>query len=120
MKEPLYVRPAASVENILHLFKKGTVHSAIVTKDPENMVCEASAVVQYICSTEEEKTEKFDHMNSILGEHKHDVLGLITMERLIESIMSIHIMDEKDADNLNDSMATSMMNHSAISHVSHK
>ena len=35
MKEPLYVRPAASVENILQLFKKGTVHQAIVTMEPE-------------------------------------------------------------------------------------
>ena len=114
------MRPAASVENILQLFKKGTVHCAIVTKDPENMVREASAVVHYICSSEEQRTEKFDQMNSTLGKHKHDVLGLVTMERLIESILSIHIMDEKDTENLNDSCATSMMNQSAVSNFSVK
>lgn len=111
MKEPLYVKPLATVENIMQLFKKGCVHQAIVTKDPENMVREASAVVQYICCPDEEKTQKLDKINSTIGKHKHEVLGLITMERLIESILSIHIMDEKDADNLNDSCATSM-NHS--------
>lgn len=58
-------------------------------------------------------------MNSTLGKNKHDVLGLITMERLIESILSIHIMDEKDAENLNDSCATSI-NHSVYSTLSRK
>ena len=42
------------------------------------------------------------------------------MERLIESILSIHIMDEKDTENLNDSCATSMMNQSAVSNFSVK
>ena len=44
-------------------------------------------------------------------------MGLITMERLIESILSISIKDEKDVDHshLNDSCATSM---AAQSHFS--
>jgi CBS domain containing-hemolysin-like protein len=53
MKEPLYVKPEACVESILSLFKKGTVHQAIVTSDPQTMVKEASAVVEYICAKPE-------------------------------------------------------------------
>jgi CBS domain containing-hemolysin-like protein len=55
MKEPLYVKPAACVESILQLFKKGTVHQAIVTNDPQAMVKEASAVVEFICAKDEDK-----------------------------------------------------------------
>ena len=57
MKEPLYVRPEARVENILQLFKKGTVHQAIVTQEPQAIVKEASAVVENIYATDNQKPE---------------------------------------------------------------
>ena len=85
------------------------------------MVREASAVVGYICAKEEDKGQKEEEMNSVLeGKLNHNFIGLITMERLIESILSITIMDEKDVDRChhNESCATSM-NHSHYSGNGH-
>lgn len=51
-------------------------------------------------------------MNKVINlEYKHAFMGLITMERLIESILSITIMDEKDIDRSHHSEATSMHSH---------
>ena len=50
---------------------------------------------------------------ALKGKLNHNFIGLITMERLIESILSITIMDEKDIDHHyhNESCATSMHSH---------
>ena len=87
------------------------------------MVREASAVVGYICAKEEEKSKKQEEMNLALdGKLNHNFIGLITMERLIESILSITIMDEKDIDRShhNESCATSMNNSHYSGHLNMK
>ena len=75
------------------------------------MVKEASAAVEYIHAKNESKTEIIQKYESNQPKQDHSFMGLITMERLIESILNISIKDEKDTDRsqLSDSCANSMM-----------
>lgn len=82
------------------------------------MVREASAVVEYICAKDDLKSEKLDNLDSLLaGSQNHSFIGLITMERLIESILSITIRDEKDLDRSADSCTTSIANSHYSGHL---
>ena len=101
MKEPLYVQPGAKCEHILKLFRKGHNHMAIVVADPESLVAEAEAVVNHICQEGPGNVQLLSTQEILSREPlKHDVLGIITMENLLESILNLKILDEKDVDKL--------------------
>lgn len=57
IKEPLYVKPEASLESILKLFKQGFVHQAIVVNDPERLVLDAERVVQWLCCEDQDEQQ---------------------------------------------------------------
>jgi hypothetical protein len=74
-----------------------------VVNNPDIIVQQAEAVVRFICNTDDSKSEELENkMNEIVNSghggkpFKHDVLGILTMEKLFESIFDFKIMDEKD------------------------
>lgn len=74
-----------------------------MVNNPDVIVQQAEAVVRFICNTDDSKSEELENkMNKIVNcgyggkPFKHDVLGILTMEKLLESILNFKIMDEKD------------------------
>ena len=115
----MYVKPEASLESIIHLFKQGYVHQAIVVNNPEKLVQNAEKVVQYLCC------DKLDEQKLLLSQiekmsQKHSVLGIVTMEKVLESYLNMRILDEKDNEKrLNQNLNDTYQNSSFISDKDH-
>lgn len=87
IKTPIYADPEATVGNMLNIFKEGSAHLAIVCDDPERIVDETNLVLEAIKSGT-------DQQLSVGG--SHNIIGITTLEKIIEQILSMSILDEKD------------------------
>ena len=95
IKEPLYVKPDTSLETILKLFQQGFVHQAIVVDNPEAISKDAETVAQYLC--EENEDESKNQLDALQKQtKKHNVMGIVTMEKVLETYLNTKFLDEKD------------------------
>jgi hypothetical protein len=76
---------------MLNIFKKGSAHLAIVCEDSEKMVYEADLLNAAIQKGTDQQ----------LSTSHHNVIGITTLEKIIEQILSMPILDEKDLDKRN-------------------
>lgn len=88
---PIYANPQATVGNMLNIFKKGSAHLAIVCEDSQKMVYEADLLNEAIKKGTDQQ----------LSTSRHNVIGITTLEKIIEQILSMPILDEKDLDKKN-------------------
>lgn len=92
--EPVYVTPEASLDSILAIFRKGSVHCAIVTNQPKDIAQEAKASAHYL-----KKGDDKADANSVasgLGQTRYTYHGIVTMENVLEGMLNMSIKDEKD------------------------
>lgn len=57
IKNPPYVKTETKTEHILQCFKQGQVHMSVLVKNPDQLVEEAEAVVNYLRAPEDRKEE---------------------------------------------------------------
>ncbi|CDW80843.1 UNKNOWN [Stylonychia lemnae] len=86
IKTPIYASPSATVGQMLNIFKEGSAHLAVVCQDPERLVDEANDLLEAI-------KQGRDQQVSVTS---HQILGITTLEKIIEQIISMPILDEKD------------------------
>jgi len=77
LREPLFVRPSLGLPEMLSLFRKGRCHIAMVSLDP---------VSSLLCMREGRPCE----------DERTEVLGIVTLEDVIEKILQHEIIDETD------------------------
>ena len=89
IRTPVYASPQATVGNMLNIFKEGTAHLAIVVLNPKQIVDETNLVLEAI---------KLDNDMQLSTSTQHQIIGITTLEKIIEQILRTHIFDEKDMD----------------------
>ena len=72
---------------MLNIFKKGTGHLAIVVEDPHTINQDAQSILQAM--------QRGGDMQLSASFH-HGVIGITTLEKIVEQILSMSILDEKD------------------------
>jgi metal transporter CNNM len=77
LREPLFVRPSLGLPEMLSLFRKGRCHIAMVSLDP---------ISSLLCMREGRPCE----------DERTEVLGIVTLEDVIEKILQHDILDETD------------------------
>jgi CBS domain containing-hemolysin-like protein len=75
---------------MLNTFKSGSTHMAIVCNDPALMVEEADKVLEAI--------KRGTDMQLSIGHH--EILGITTLEKVLEEILNMPILDEKDIEKI--------------------
>lgn len=104
LRKPIFVSPHTKFEELLHFFLMGKSHMAIVSDNPQMME-------EYVRSFEDvagelsmlvvESSRNETEPSAVNNKNKGDgaeVLGLITLEDLIEYIIKEDILDEADYD----------------------
>eukprot|EP00347_Sterkiella_histriomuscorum_P014098 403362175 len=86
IKTPIYASPTATVGQMLNIFKEGTAHLAIVCNDPQSLVNETNLILDAIKQQKDQQ----------LSVQQHSIIGITTLEKIIEEIISMPILDEKD------------------------
>lgn len=100
---PAYIKPDAAVESVLEVFREGNVHQAIICDDIVDLTRETEAVSQYIMASDDQRDEKKELAEAIIAEddqRKHNVIGIVTFENVLESVLDMDIKDEKDAEKI--------------------
>ncbi len=75
---------------MLNKFKQGTAHLAIVVEDPQKIVSDTDKLM--------EAMHKGTDMQMSVSAIRHEIIGITTLEKIIEKILSTAILDEKDVD----------------------
>jgi CBS domain containing-hemolysin-like protein len=102
LRKPIFISQNEKFETLLNKFLKGKSHMAIVTDDPQKME-------EYLAGFEDNAGDislyEQDGLDSENGNIKRtenepaQILGLLTLEDLIEFIIKEDILDEADYDN---------------------
>ena len=100
LRKPIFISPNEMFEGLLNLFLNGKSHMAIVTDDPEKMD-------EYLHGLEDVAGDisildgdmNDDVHTKRLEKEPANVLGVLTLEDLIEFIIKEDILDEADYDN---------------------
>eukprot|EP00344_Euplotes_crassus_P003404 CAMPEP_0196996352 /NCGR_PEP_ID=MMETSP1380-20130617/2254_1 /TAXON_ID=5936 /ORGANISM="Euplotes crassus, Strain CT5" /LENGTH=550 /DNA_ID=CAMNT_0042412287 /DNA_START=71 /DNA_END=1723 /DNA_ORIENTATION=+ len=96
LRKPLFISPKEKFEGLLNHFTKGRSHMAIITDDPIKMDKYAQGLEENANERSLGEGSKDDTMKSDIKPAK--VLGLLTLEDLIEYIIKEDILDEADYD----------------------
>ena len=93
LRKPMFCSPNTSIIEMLGKFKEGRSHLAMITEDPvkREKFIEAEENQDESLFQEENYTEK-------LLEKPPQVLGLVTIEDVIEMLINSKISDEHDYD----------------------
>jgi hypothetical protein len=73
---------------MLSIFKEGSAHLAVVCEDPQRLVNDANIVLEAIKQGKDQQ----------LAITTHNIIGITTLEKIIEQIINMQILDEKDID----------------------
>jgi methylphosphotriester-DNA--protein-cysteine methyltransferase len=76
---------------MLNIFKQGTAHLAIVVENPKTMVTDTEALTESL-------RQGTDMQMAASQTLDHGVMGITTLEKIIEKILSTAILDEKDVE----------------------
>ena len=88
LKNPLIVEPTATLGMMMNSFSKGAAHIALICKDAEQMMFEAEAVLNQILHPHADQP--------LTVTTKMNLEGLCTFEDVLESVLQVDILDEKD------------------------
>lgn len=92
-KPPLVIHPNESLFTLLREFRKGKSHMAFITEQVESLQRKFGLSRNNSCN------ENFLYLN---GDNNYDVkvLGIVTLEDVIENIFKVEIYDEDDYENM--------------------
>lgn len=101
LRKPIFISPNEDFETLLQQFSIGKSHMAIVSEDP-------SAMMEYVNRYEDVAGELSFHIPELIDKTNEDaqseifkvpsVVGLLTLEDLIEYFIKVDIHDEADYD----------------------
>ena len=106
IRDPIYIHRQASLQSIMKKFKNGALHQAVVCEDPEGMQVELIALVKKIQQAnlveesqvgEEEDYETIYENLFNINTEGYKVSGIVSMENVLEYLLGMQILDEKDA-----------------------
>lgn len=89
LKKPLVISPRMNLLELLREFKKGKSHMAFITEQVKDL----QKKLNYISTGRSDKERK---ENSNI-----QVIGIVTLEDVIEKMINIEILDEDDYDHIN-------------------
>ena len=101
LRKPIFISPNEDFESMLHQFSIGKSHMAIVSEDPQAMIEygnryeDVAGELSFHIHEPRDKVEDTQINESI---KVPNVLGLLTLEDLIEYIIKVDIRDEADYD----------------------
>ena len=99
LRKPIFIKPNQKVETLLKMFLQGKSHMAIISNDPTRMDDYIKNFQEYggdlSLFMDEEENENNKETNDY---DPPEVLGLLTLEDLIEYIIKEDILDEADYD----------------------
>lgn len=100
LRKPIFISSNEKLEVLVKEFSKGKSHMAIVTDDPEKMEDYLNGLEEVAGEVSMLDGDFLDpDKSSRLQKEPAKVLGIITLEDLIENIMEEDILDEADYDN---------------------
>ena len=98
LRKPMFIKPDVEMGTLLQKFKNGRSHMAIVTEDPEAMEEQVKRLYRddSLIIDDDENTES---NKSGPSAQRPAVIGLVTIEDILEAIINDEIYDEDDYDN---------------------
>jgi metal transporter CNNM len=92
---PLLVAPDETADKILFLQTNGRSHLAIVVEDAEKLMTEGADVAKYIFTDDEEERARLkNELDNRPADARHKLVGIQTLENLLEKILGFDIVDE--------------------------
>lgn len=93
LMKPLVISPRASMIDLLREFRKGKSHMAFITENVEGL--------QSKLGLNQRNSVTQDSSNSYYSKSSIQMLGIITLEDVIEKMINLDILDEDDYENMN-------------------
>lgn len=91
VRPPIYFLPTANIQEVCSAFSKGVSHMGIV--------CENKQTAKYLQEASDQiLSQLHDGSYQFEALEEHSLLGVLTLENVIERILSMNIHDEKDYD----------------------
>lgn len=91
IKHSVYVTPLAGLGQVLNIFKSGSAHMAVVCTNPQRLAEDSQRALDAIREDNEEKLERVEECG---------VIGITTLEKVLEDILNMQILDEKDLEKM--------------------
>lgn len=106
IRDPIYVKRETDINHIMKQFQRGHLHQAVVCDEPDALLKELEAFHKMLNSTTDNiedmdgEAENVDHAaayEAIKSEtESFNVTGIVSMENVLESLLGMQILDEKD------------------------
>lgn len=109
IRDPIYVKRQTDINDIMKQFQRGHLHQAVVCDEPDALLKELEAFHHLISSNRDKVGDVDAEVGSnapkdpqvIYDEIKDEtesfnVTGIVSMENVLESLLGMQILDEKD------------------------
>lgn len=92
LRKPLVISPRATVLNLLREFRKGKSHMAFITEQVEDLQA------KFGLTSSNSVANSFVDNSNLLGKKESSIkiLGIVTLEDIIEKMINLDILDEDD------------------------
>lgn len=99
LRKPLVINPRATVIELLREFRKGKSHMAFITEQVEDLQA------KFGLNRSNSISNSLQNNNSLLGlqDNSIKILGIVTLEDIIEKMINLDILDEDDYEKIRNS-----------------